>query len=273
MAPPLYFFAGLPVAKLFAPDGRFDHAILAEYELDAILGDLERSNCSTCDQDAAPGPGGHSGGIVTYNPGGITARHVGYYPDHIEWTKVRSQPELWLGIDREAPPTAEELARPKQVSGHPVELADGQTYQIAVIRSPARTSELPQTMTFDAEGNYQGEIRREYLPLWERAGDVWDMFYKKPKAAMLMSAILANATAFLGVNYRVSRYEQLALQLIDTSNWEDVLSAAVDTPFMEEMADKEGPASNPPPAAEPSSTEPGEPASSPPTDPAAPNSP
>jgi len=274
MAPPLYFFPKRPVAKVFrSNDGRFQKNLLKEYELGEILGDLKRSQCACCDQSTAPGPGGHSGAIVTYNPGGVVAKRVGHYPKFIRWTKVRNEPELWLGIDREYPPTPEELARPKQVPGHPVELADGNTYQVPVIRSPARQTQLPRGMGYDGNGDFTMSIRPEYEPLWDRAGECWDIFYKDGSKSTPFAELLEHSLAFLGVNYRIGRYEQSVLQLVDTINWEPLLAAALDVPFMDDLfAAKEGDDANPSEADEPSSSAPGEPAETPATAPAELNS-
>ena len=271
MAPPLYFFPKRPVEKVFQGD-LFNKAVLAEYDLESILGDLKKSQCSCCDQSSKPGPGGHSGAIVTYNAGGMTAKRVGHYPKFIKWTKVLNEPELWLGIDREFPPAAEELARPQQVPGHPVVLCDGGTYEVPVIRSPARHTQLPRGMSYDAAGEFTMEIRPEYEPLWDRAGEGWDFFYSAKNHSLPFATILDHALAFMGVNYRVGRYEQTVLQLIDTLNWEPLFAAALDVPFMEELAAGEGGEENPPPADAPSSSGPGDADSTPSTAPAEPNS-
>ena len=64
------------------------------------------------------------------------------------------------------------------------------------------------------------------------------MFYATEKtdeeAGMLYQEILEYCLKFVGVNYRIGRYEQAVLRLIDRTDavWGGVFRAVVDQPFV-----------------------------------------
>lgn len=265
----LYFFPAVEL-KTLAPGERFSREILARYGLEGVLGDLPVSACSRNNYVAAILDGA-SGAMLSPNTAGQPPVRFGYYPELQTWHKVRSDPPLWIGIDREHPPGPADLARPNMVPGHPVKLADGNLYQIAVIRSPVRDTCLPRDMYRDAAGEFCMSVQQEHLDLWQRSEPLWDMIYSEASDArrMAFAEILDRSIELLGVNYRYSHAEQAALRLITSGNetWEKMFQAAVDAPLVEEVLGAEKKTGDPPQPGPPSSM-PGPGECSPSTDPA-----
>ena len=278
MAPPIYFFAGLRLDQLISGSA-FSRVTLEKYGLAEVFSDIQsiEPHCRT-DLTTA-GPGGASGAMFATSTNGQPPHRFGHYPDFQQWTKVRNEPELWLGIDREQPPTPADLARAVVLQGHPVKLADGNTYEVPVIRSPVRPTGLPQDMVYDAAGEFTTAIKPQYADLWEQTQPAWDFLYgsdddddNEPRE-MGFDDILDHCLRFLGVNYRYGRYEQMVLRLVDTSRgtWEKMFSAALDMPFVESVLASQKKTSSPPAPDTPSS-EPGPVVDETSTGPAEPNS-
>lgn len=275
MATPIYFFPRVPIKELILND-RLNAARLAKYDLAEILGDLTAQQVSKQDLTGA-GPGEASGAMITVNPGGKAPQRMGYVPQFQTWTKVRIEPELWIGVDKEYPPGPQDLARPRLIPGHNVPLADGHDYVIPVIRGVRGDTGLPEDMFRGPDGEFAREIKPAYRQLWEDTQPVWDFLYGDAGAAepgsMEYPDVLDLAVRFVGINYRYGAAEQAVLRLIDSTadTWQAVFHAVVDGPFLE-MAIEAQKKSESQPAADTPSSGPGPPDASPSTDPAAPNS-
>jgi len=269
MAALLYFFPRVTIDQLRAGQ-RLNQKLLETYGLGASLGDIrDAEREASLFFSPTAGPGGASGSFLAPLAPGRTTPRLGYYPDFQRWEKVLDESELWIGVDRESPPDPEDLARPRRIAGHRVELADGAEYEVPVIRS-LRGTRLPQDLYHRADRQLALEVKPGYRELWEATAEVWDLFFDPaaPKE-LAFERILYHALAFLGVNYRYGDREQSVLHLIDTGNWQDVLFAAVDGPFYAD-AQKKTPDEHSPPAA--ANSPPGSPDASPDTAPAAVNS-
>ncbi len=265
MAAPLYFFPRVTLDQLRAGPG-LNRKLLDTYGLGVSLGDLRDVEKEAATFfSASAGPGDASGSFLApLNPGRTTPR-VGYYPEWQRWEKVLDEPELWIGVDREYPPGPADLARRRQMAGHPVELADGAVYEVPVIRS-LRGTRLPQDFYHRADRQLALEVKPAYRGLWEQTAEVWDLFFDPATDGQLpFGRILFHALAFLAVNYRYGEREQAALRLVDTANWEPVLFAAVDGPFYSDAQKKSEVRPSAPAAAD---SPPGSPGDSPDTAPA-----
>ncbi len=236
MAPPIYFFPGLPERELSGP--RMNPAILKQYGLTSTLGDLGliREGVGVWSLPGA-GPSGGSGMMVTAFINGNPPPRMAYLKGQQTWTKVQNDPELWIGLDNEEPPGPDDLVRAEIISGHPVKLK-GHEYRIPVIRSPISETGLPEDMLYDADGQFIVALQPRWQQLWEDTGDVWDMLYTDEHPAMAFSKILDLCLKFLGVNYRYGRFEQAALRLVDTdrNTWNQIFNAALDVPTLNEVA-------------------------------------
>ena len=279
MSAPLYFFPALRLADLLGQDA-LNRAVLDRYGLADILGDVPVGKLSRQEMTTAAGPGSKSGSLITTNTAGQPPVRFGYHAEFQEWIKVLAEPELWVGVDKEHRPTPEDLARPNMLDGYPVTLADGNAYQVPIIRSVELSrGSLPREMYYGPTGEFQMEIHRDYKALWERSAEIWDFMVpddsQEPddSKSMLFSTILDHCLAVLGVNYRYGRHEQAALRLIHTGKdtWEKVFEACIDGPFLATVVAAAKKNEDPPPPAT-ASTSPGPEDSGPNTGPAEANS-
>ncbi len=279
MAAPIYFFPGVPLAELFTTEA-LNVSRLGKYDLAGVIGDVAPSGLTTMDLKGK-GPGDASGAMLSVNPQGKAPPRAGYLPEFQRWTKVRIEPELWIGIDNEYPPVPADLARPNQVEGHVVTLADGHGWQVPVVRTIVHETKLPRDLYRGPDGELQVAIKPAFEELWDESKVIWDMLFgneDKPEGdddpqTMALSDILDLCVRFLGVNYRFGHAEQAALRPIDTmhSTWQSIFVAAVDGPFLESvMAAQKKSGDSPPP--DTASSDPGQPDTSPATDPAEPTS-
>lgn len=235
MAGLLYYFPRATVAAVREGD-RFRREFLAGHGLDQSLGGVRSIDREfSLMEFTAAGPGDAPGAMLTPVIPEAPPPRIGFYPAVQTWTKVAAEPELWIGLDRDYPPRPDDLARPRVFPGHPVVLADGQTYQVPVIRSPlGGRSSLPRQLYHDPAGVLILQVRPEHEVLWAASGRVWDAFFEPDSAGtMTYSEILGHTLAFLGLNYRYGPREQSALRLVDTDNWREVMKAAVDWPAVE----------------------------------------
>lgn len=237
MAPPIYFFPGLPERELSGP--RMNPAILKRYGLADTLGDLGpiREAVGVWPLPGV-GPSGGGGMLATAFIDGNPPARMAYLKDQQTWVKVQNDPELWIGLDNEQPPGPDDLVRSTTISGHPVKLK-GNEYQIPIIRSPISGTGLPEDMLYDPDGKFVVALQPRWQQLWDETGDVWDMLYSDDHPySMDFSKILDLSLKFIGVNYRYGRFEQAAMRLIDTNKntWLQIFNAALDVPTLNEVA-------------------------------------
>jgi len=254
MSAPLYFFAGKTIADVLPNRQDFNTSLLAMYGLGYTLGSLPASGCSRSEIPEMNGPGDSSGLIVCPNTAGVPAKRTGHSPEFQEWHCVLNEPNLWIGLDKEHPPVPADLVRATILPGHPVTLADGQSYAIPVARSwmggqvlpgePTHATKLPTDILYDANDELVTALLPRYQNIWDRSAKWWDVFFSEAPEAkeMKFSEVLDDCLMLLGVNYRYGRREHAAMRLFNTdgSTWEQVLAAACDLPLMEANAKKNG---------------------------------
>ncbi len=284
MASPIYFFPRVPLAELFTTEA-LNKSRLGKYDLADVIGDVAPDGFTRMDF-TGKGPGNASGAMLIVNSQGKTPPHAGYYPEFQQWTKVRIDPELWIGIDNEYPPVPADLARPNQVEGHLVTLADGHGWQVPVIRNCIGDTKLPCDMYRGPDGEMQGGIKPAFQGLWEDTRPVWDMLFggdDKPEddgdglsnannpQTMPFGEILDLCVRFLGVNYRFGHAEQAVLRPIDSmhATWQSIFVAVVDGPFLEAVMAAQKKRDNSA-VVDTANSKPGQPDTSPATDPAEP---
>ena len=239
MAAPIYFFPRVLLTELVVNE-RLASPVLKRYRLDDVLGDVGDITPHCRVDLPTQGPADASGCLFATNiPGGQPPVRFGYYPDFQDWHKVSDDPELWIGVDREHPPGPADLQRVQLVPGYKITLADGQQYEVPVIRSPnpgSRTN-LPQDMWWDAAGEFQVKLKQQYQSLWDLTEPVWDFFYgedaEETSKEIPFVDVLTWCLTFLGVNYRYGRMEHMVLRLIDQTLpvCGGVLKAAIDMPW------------------------------------------
>ena len=248
MAAPLYFFAGRSVGQIFDGD-RFQKSVLSKYGLDSVWRDVvSPREESFVAEMTAPGPGGASGTLVSALPtNGNAHRLAGYYPNEQTWIQVAS--DLWIGKINEEPISPSDLVRHCRgksvpVDGYFVDLADGNTWVIPIIRRPGRLIEsgypptnLPQSLGWNAEGEFVRFPPRDHVDLWEETGKLCEIFFSGNEGdrhyEVGAEGVLL-ALRFLSVNYRIGRHEQTLLGLIDNNNLWPLLGLTVDYPAYQE---------------------------------------
>ena len=245
MAAPIYFFPAVRIADLAPPDASgLSGVILKRYGLEHTLGDVKVSQLCRQELATAAGPGGKSGTMICTNTAGEPPVRFGYHVDFQEWTKVRSDPELWVGVDKEHRPTPADLARPNLLDGHSVTLADGNTYQVPILESPdASRPSLPLDMYHDETGAFTVKVHGDYAALVDTAQEVRAFLMEtgeetgETSQTMAFSRILYHCMEILGANYRYGTMEQPVLRLVNTgrSTWNRVFEAALDVPFILEV--------------------------------------
>jgi hypothetical protein len=225
MAPPLYFFAKTQAARL-APAGKLARSLLASRGLDQVLADVEGPEHCVVDEIMGAGPGGQSGTILSAMPvAGPVPVRIGYYPEFQTWQEVGEN--LWMGLDKEYPPTPEDLARRAQFDGYRIN-----GWLVPVLRDPKGGTHLPSRWRYQGDEVVE-EVRLEYLGLWQRWAEVAGLFFDAdaPEAeTMPLTRRVDLCLEVLGLNYRVGRFEQNLLDVVEPDNWISILMASVDLP-------------------------------------------
>lgn len=224
----LYFIPSVQAAS---------EGILEELGISSALRDSPHASRS-----AARGPGGTGGCVVV--PTGTTnnERSFGYFPKRQEW-KQATNGKYWLGKYTDNPPTPESMRRPEMITGHKVELQDGNEWEIPVARVFPTGSGLPQSIILGPNGELVAEALPQYAKLSKMAERVWDQFLAEVKDHS-EPGVLAGAPDFtvkeqweiateaLAMNYIIGQEEVSFLRLFTTHNIGKVWGALIDMPTM-----------------------------------------
>ncbi len=230
MSAPLYFLPGI-YRKDLVNGPRLSASILAGRGLLGIFGDLEnlQTELSLVELTSA-GPGGTSGTLlIPLVPGTEPPLRIGYYPTQQDWHNQGDQ--FWIGLDRESPPTPEDLRRRHVVAHYSMTLGDGHEWLIPVLRRPDGSSELPAAFAFDAAGQLSQRVRPAYRELWEEAGELAEWFvsgHLHELAKTDMPRLVDWCVRILAVNYRFDRVLQSLLGVVGTDDWLTLLAYAID---------------------------------------------
>lgn len=258
MAAPLYFFARRALGDVVRDD-RYLPSALRAVGLEETFADVRSIGQTTITELVGRGPGDASGVIVSILPAtGEVPKRIAYAPDFQAWRQAG--PDLWIGIDREQPPTPDDLVRStgrrmageRHVrpphAGYELELADGHRWTVPIIRRPAiverfggALTSLPMDVGWDAEGKFCETIKPQYQALWEETGAICDLFFdaegriRRGEFEIDVETGLRWCLRLLSLNYRYSRHEHNLLHAIDKENVFVVLGLAVDTPLVREL--------------------------------------
>lgn len=248
MSAPVYFIQGASQSR-DCPQGNPSRDLLASVGLSHTLADVKAGEWSCFDM-TAKGPDGQVGMILAAQTvGGEVPRLLGYYPDRQQWRKCGER--LWLGFDPEDLPTPDELKRRQQVAGYDLELGDGQTWTVPVVRRIGGGTNLPASLGWNEKGEWASEILPAYRSLWDEFGLVASGFFRPASAQECryygaardefgnrewsLPEVIDLAARLLAVNYRVDRYLTSALGLFQSTNWESVLFSAIDGPAVRDV--------------------------------------
>ncbi|MBL9125834.1 MAG: hypothetical protein JNG90_19490 [Planctomycetaceae bacterium] len=233
MAGVMYFLPDVYTAQLVR--GReISRALLASRGLDEVLADRRTIDLTSVFDLTRRGPGDRCGAMLVPlpNSGEAPARMM-YEPEFQEWQPGWDPQQLWLGRDRSEAVTPGGLARTQQFRGYDVELADGQVWHVPIVRRPGGSTELPRAIRFGAPGMMELSIEQQYQALWHDLLPALE-FLCSEGGRVELEPLVSLAIRVLGVNYRFGLQEQNLLQLVDTTNWQRILEAAIDWPLVEE---------------------------------------
>ncbi len=197
-------------------------------------------------------------GWICADEGSVPIAQTGYYADRQTWRKIPGR-EAWIGRYQDVPIAPEDLARPEQLGGHLVTLADGREWLVPVARGAADEAgqlvwynPLPHTSKLDDAGRWvRGDVVDRYRPLWELAVE-WDNALASALAQTdddaqdddRVSLIIEfenvhpAAVRALAFNYRIGDCEADALGLLTEKLAAEVLGATVDLPTRLEIIKK-----------------------------------
>lgn len=138
--------------------------------------------------------------------------------------------ELTIGWDERPTPSLLDNGNPLGLSCQPLELADGQVWEIPEIREPVGTK-LPRDLVRDRKtGSLTMPLKVEYQNLWEE-GEFWfDLFWKHLEGSAKTFDLdrgLAFATQVMALRYRFCDAVQTALRVIDSTNLEKLIFIAI----------------------------------------------
>jgi hypothetical protein len=241
MAAPIYFFPKTRPDALVAGD-RLRERVLAEWgAAHAFLGITSIRAQTSLNELSGKGPGGQSGTLLQVIPPGEPPMRIGFYPDHQDWHEAPAGCRAWVGIDREYSPRPADLVRVADPAGHNVQLGDGHTWKVPIIREPfnkesAGRSQLTRDFTFDSSGRLVFVRQSSDDRLWELSGVAWDHFFEREKQPTLdMEEMVELILGALAINYRIGKPEAQLLRLFNTKTWSPAVEAILDTAFVDDV--------------------------------------
>ncbi|BBO34734.1 hypothetical protein [Lacipirellula parvula] len=208
-----------------------DFEKLAKWQLSfAIETSIENRPVST-------GPSGGAGNVFMEDAPGVDA---GYYPDDQTWSKmpaVEGRPELWIGYWNDRKPTPQTLKRAKLLRGPVLTLADGNEWQVPIVRrydgaAQQWQCELPAYLAFDGTGKVgPGRPLAKYAHLWDATATIAELQFAKDAGdearEPTQDELLAAVSALMGANYRVSLPELIALEALEETHLALIVMVAV----------------------------------------------
>ncbi|MEP3477996.1 MAG: hypothetical protein ABJZ55_02000 [Fuerstiella sp.] len=209
-----------------------------------------RIAASTCN-----GPDNTSGIWVTVWPEhSESPKPIGYHAAKQTWTKVRSanedSPAIYVGWKISEPPTPSDLSlgNPYGLSCEQIKLCDGNSWAISEIREPlnngmltptaSHDTDLPKLVKRDLNGNLCNPVKKQFEQLWEESGqwfDIWCEIHFQGRTSFPSDQALEFGLQVLQLRYRICDLTNDALNLLDTSNFQDIISNAIGWPSVKAL--------------------------------------
>lgn len=167
--------------------------------------------------------------IYPLPPSGAMPAQLGYDAGSQHWVECGGH---WLGYEKAAKPSPEELQRGQVVGGYEHKLADGRVWICPVLRRKINEANLPVQFRVEG-GEWIQTVKDEYRELWGKSYGWWQQFMgldDKPSDVEVLDA----CCELLSLNYRVGRQEISELGLLDSETAPLVFRAAVDGPWWQE---------------------------------------
>ncbi len=256
---PVYFLPNVSPGQIYDPvTENINRKALQAHGLLGIFGDLRGKQDLTISHCTLKA---RAGCLLAYGaPDKFTN------PGSLEW----EEGPYWIGWDKDNPPTEAELKRKRQAGGYRLEMEDGTSWLVPIIRRPDDTTELPCDMYYDAAGVLKEPVKEAYREYWDVTAEVVSWFFND-------SGILGGdgfskqkgfdlAVKALGINYRFGHAEQRVTKVVNSENWLTILGFTLDYPRQRLISELSKKNLSPPDTA---NTTPGSKEDSPTTDPAA----
>ena len=148
---------------------------------------------------------------------------------------------LWIGWEKDAPPTPEQLTRESQLAGKSIELADSATWQVPMLREWRLNDtdappivymiKVPRLLECNEENKWvEGDVVAGYRSIWDRSKQVFDAMILGVQSEVELddSELINFAVDLLAVNYRVGIHEVSALGLLTIPLAREVIRAGID---------------------------------------------
>lgn len=157
-----------------------------------------------------------------------------YEPSAQTWRRIPKEAsgqafDYWIGWETATPPAPEALARAKRIGGKEV-AACGHMWHVPAPRL------LPQVYTLNEDGTQGLGVAPAYREAYRRAEAFIQAMYVN--GAIPFDDLLADVALALSLNYRIGRFELLALGALDTREALNVMRVAADTEAFEAAAKK-----------------------------------
>lgn len=123
--------------------------------------------------------------------------------------------EIYIGYWRDAKPTPDDLARPEMLSGYRLKLADGNEWQIPVVRAfdedtASAIPLLPTHYDLDEDGELtRGAVQESHRWLWELTEPAWNAMVSETEVSD--QDMLSVAAKLMGANYAVDAVELVGM--------------------------------------------------------------
>jgi hypothetical protein len=247
MACPLYFLPGFTADHLSVDLLR--DVGLGDRLVDCLDGKTELRDRLALRNIVGRGPDGMNGLLLAaIPPAGRLPSRIGHHPESQAWTRLTDQ--LWMGVTNGEPVTPADLLRPGALPGHEVTLGE-HVWRVPIIRRGGLRPALPQTLV-RRNGRVEMRLRREWQPVWEMSGRVWELLTVAQGAEW--EEVYDLCRQILQINYRVDDAELELLAPLDTDSFRLVFQSAVDWPLVEQLLagslpEEVPPGTNPPEAA------------------------
>lgn len=153
------------------------------------------------------GPDGGEGCVLGYKSR-MGDWSIGYRPAEQRWHEMPCG--AWLGWWTDAPPTPEELARPRQLPGYEAPLNDGHEWLVPLIRCVDDAGDsscgLPAVWDMTAAGDVvRGGPVAKHKHLWDDTAWYWEALTENEPIDQ--SRAIASAGLVLSANYYASAFE------------------------------------------------------------------
>lgn len=237
--PPLIFVADKKAAEFFSLHRahHWDRDALANAGVLALVR-ADNAGRSTAIDINGHGPGKQSGVVfASWSDDGDCPR-LGYDGDAQTWTQAAQ--DVWIGWEKDSPPQPADLARtPRVVSeSAAVPLGDA-TWSVPVLREPigqygagpsgTHATHLPHSLSNGLDGQLALRVRPQYADIWTRSAYWFDLLMDAESEEVSLDWQLVHdyCCDILSLNYRFCPLMQAALDVFDSTNWQDIVRASI----------------------------------------------